>query len=241
MLQYLWLIPIFPLLGFLINGGFGLWMVRQSGRRPAKPFVFTVACGSVFLSFLVSVGCFLELLKMNASQRLIEQTVFTWISGLAIRTSAGELANLNINWGVQLDPLSAVMILVVTGIGFLIHVYSIGYMSQEDGFYRFFAYLNLFMFMMLTLVLADNFLMMFVGWEGVGLCSYLLIGYYTEKRSAGDAAKKAFVVNRVGDFAFILGMMLIFTSFGSLDLTEVMEKVAWMFPLRISSFFPRGF
>lgn len=235
MLQYLWLIPIFPLLGFLINGGFGLWMVRQSGRRPAKPFVFTVACGSVFLSFLVSAGCFLELLKLDASQRLIEQTVFTWISGLAIRTSAGELANLNIFWGVQLDPLSAVMILVVTGIGFLIHVYSIGYMSEEDGFYRFFAYLNLFMFMMLTLVLADNFLMMFVGWEGVGLCSYLLIGYYTDKRSAGDAAKKAFVVNRVGDLAFILGMMLIFTSFGSLDLTEVMEKVAWMFPTPESS------
>lgn len=233
MLQYIWLIPIFPLLGFLVNGGFGLWMVRQSGRRPPKPFVFTVACGSVFLSFLVSVGCFLELLKLD--ERLYEANFFTWISGLAIRTSAGELAQLNIFWGVQLDPLSAVMILVVTGIGFLIHVYSIGYMSEEDGFYRFFAYLNLFMFMMLTLVLANNFLMMFVGWEGVGLCSYLLIGYYTKKRSAGDAAKKAFVVNRVGDFAFILGIMMIFTSFGSLDLTEVMEKVAWQFSTPESS------
>ncbi len=230
MLNYLWLIPIFPLLGFVINGVFGLWMVRRSGRRPAKPFVYSVACGSVFLSFLVSVGCFLELLRLDASQRLVEQPVFTWISGLAIRTAGGELANLNISWGVQLDPLSAVMILVVTGVGFLIHVYSIGYMAGEDGFYRFFAYLNLFMFMMLTLVLADNFLMMFVGWEGVGLCSYLLIGYYIEKRSAGDAAKKAFVVNRVGDFAFILGLMMIFTYFGSLDLTEVMEKVAEMFP-----------
>ena len=230
MLEYLWLIPIFPLLGFVINGVFGLCLVRRSGRRPAKPFVYSVACGSVFLSFLVSVGCFLELLGLDASQRLVEQPVFTWISGLAIRTAGGELANLNVSWGVQLDPLSAVMILVVTGIGFLIHVYSIGYMSGEDGFYRFFAYLNLFMFMMLTLVLADNFLMMFVGWEGVGLCSYLLIGYYIEKRSAGDAAKKAFVVNRVGDFAFILGIMMIFTYFGSLDLTEVMDRVAEMFP-----------
>jgi NADH-quinone oxidoreductase subunit L len=230
MLEYLWLIPIFPLLGFVINGVVGLWMVRRSGRRPAKPFVYSVACGSVFLSFLVSVGCFLELLGLDASQRLVEQPVFTWISGLAIRTAGGELANLNVSWGVQLDPLSAVMILVVSGIGFLIHVYSIGYMAGEDGFYRFFAYLNLFMFMMLTLVLADNFLMMFVGWEGVGLCSYLLIGYYIEKRSAGDAAKKAFVVNRVGDFAFILGIMMIFTYFGSLDLTEVMDRVAEMFP-----------
>jgi NADH-quinone oxidoreductase subunit L len=123
------------------------------------------------------------------------------------------------------------MILVVTGVGFLIHVYAIGYMEEEEeGFYRFFAYMNLFMFMMLTLVLANNYLLMFVGWEGVGLCSYLLIGYYIHKKSAGDAAKKAFVVNRIGDFAFVIGMLMIFTYFGSLDFTEVFHGVEEMFP-----------
>src|SRR5207247_10805499 len=120
-----------------------------------------------------------------------------------------------------LDPLSAVMILVVTGIGFLIHVYSIGYMHEEDGFYRFFAYLNLFMFSMLMLVLGNNYLMMFVGWEGVGLCSYLLIGYYFHKKSAGDAAKKAFVVNGCGDWGLSIGIMLIFATFGMFKFTRV--------------------
>lgn len=230
MLEYLWLVPIFPLLGFAINGLFGLWCVARTGQRPHKLFVSVVACGSVFLSLLLCLGCFYSLLGLDPDHRLIEQHVFTWISGLAVKTATGDFAEFTIAWGVQLDPLSAVMILVVTGIGFLIHVYSIGYMAEEEGFYRFFSYMNLFMFMMLTLVLSNNFLMMFVGWEGVGLCSYLLIGYYIEKRSAGDAAKKAFVVNRVGDFAFIIGMLMIFTYFGTLDFTEVFQKVGEMFP-----------
>ena len=136
--------------------------------------------------------------------------MYEWINAGAAQTASGEVANFSVDWGFLLDPLSAVMVLVVTGIGFLIHVYSTGYMHEEDGFYRFFAYLNLFMFSMLTLVLGSNYLMMFIGWEGVGLCSYLLIGYYFHKKSAGDAAKKAFVVNRVGDWGLSIGIMLIF-------------------------------
>ena len=230
MLDYLWLIPILPLLGFLINGCFGLWRVSRGGERPAKPFVYTVACGFVLISFLLSLGCFWELTQLDPHDRIQEIDVISWIPGPAIRMASGELANFEVSWGLQLDPLSAVMILVVTGIGFLIHVYSIGYMAEEEGFYRFFSYLNLFMFMMLTLVLANNYLVMFVGWEGVGLCSYLLIGYYTEKKSAGDAAKKAFVVNRIGDFAFVLGMMMIFSHFGTLDYTGLFENVALLGP-----------
>ena len=231
MLDYLWLIPVLPLLGFAVNGLVGLWKVSRTGRPQSKPFVYSVACGSVFLALLLSVGCFWELLQLDPHDRIVEQEIFTWISGGAVRTVTGDLANLHVTWGMQLDPLSAVMILVVTGIGFLIHVYSIGYMAdEEEGFYRFFAYMNLFMFMMLTLVLANSYLVLFVGWEGVGLCSYLLIGYYVQKKSAGDAAKKAFVVNRIGDFAFIIAILMIFSYFGTVDFTEVFEGVEAMFP-----------
>jgi NADH-quinone oxidoreductase subunit L len=228
MLELIWLIPLLPLLGFLINGVVGIGMVWSRGQRPSKSFVYLVACGSVLLALVLLIGCFVQLLGL--SQPIYERNVFTWVPGLALKTALGEVADLHISWGFELDPLSAVMILVVTGVGFLIHVYSIGYMYEEDGFYRFFAYMNLFMFMMLTLVLANNYLLMFVGWEGVGLCSYLLIGYYTEKKSAGDAAKKAFVVNRIGDFGFLIGMMTIFAWFGTLDYTEVFEKVARFAP-----------
>lgn len=177
MLNYLWLIPLLPLLGFIINGGFGLWKVARTGTRPSRLFVYCVACGSILLSLLLSLTCFWVLLQLDPPDRLREVEVFSWIHGPAVQTISGELANFQISWGFQLDPLSAVMILVVTGVGFLIHVYAIGYMEEEEeGFYRFFAYMNLFMFMMLTLVLANNYLLMFVGWEGVGLCSYLLIG-----------------------------------------------------------------
>ncbi len=233
MLDYIWLIPILPLLGFAINGLFGIFKVGRGGERPSKPFVYWVACGTVFLAFLLSIACVWELVQREPENRLVEQEVFAWIPGsehTVIRTVEGELAKLHVSWGVQLDPLSAVMILVVTGVGFLIHVYSIGYMYQESGFYRYFAYLNLFMFMMLTLVLANNFLLMFVGWEGVGLCSYLLIGYYLNRKSAGDAAKKAFVVNRIGDFGFIMGALMIFSYFGSFAFTEVFGEVPDRFP-----------
>src|SRR5262249_23749839 len=135
---------------------------------------------------------------------------FTWIAA----------GNFRIDFGYLMDPLSGMMILFVTGVGLLIHIFATGYMSGEDSYYRFFAYMNLFMFMMITLVLGENFLMMFVGWEGVGLCSYLLIGYYFLKDFAGDAAKKAFVVNRIGDFGFALAMMLIFYKFGNLNFID---------------------
>ena len=231
MLEYLWLIPVLPLLGFAVNGLVGLWKVSRTGRPQSKTFVYSVACGSVFLALLLSLACFWGLLQLDPHDRIVEQEVFTWIAAGAVRTVAGDLANLHVTWGMQLDPLSAVMILVVTGIGFLIHVYAIGYMAdEEEGFYRFFAYMNLFMFMMLTLVLSNSFLVLFVGWEGVGLCSYLLIGYYIQKKSAGDAAKKAFVVNRIGDFGFIIAIMMIFSYFGTVDFTEVFEGVEAMFP-----------
>ena len=172
MRNYVWLIPLFPLLGFILNGGFGLWQVARTGNRPAKPFVYCVACGSILLSLLLSLRCFIALLQLDPHDRVWEFELFRWIHGPALQTVTGDLANFHVSWGFQLDPLSAVMILVVTGVGFLIHVYSIGYMAdEEEGFYRFFAYMNLFMFMMLTLVLANNYLLMFVGWEVVGLCS----------------------------------------------------------------------
>ncbi|MBM3774646.1 MAG: NADH-quinone oxidoreductase subunit L, partial [Acidobacteria bacterium] len=157
--------------------------------------------------------------------RLPEKTYqliqFTWLAGLPFHAADGRLATLTADWGFLLDPLSAVMILVVTGIGFLIHVYSTGYMAHDQGYYRFFGYLNLFVFFMLMLVLANNYALLFVGWEGVGLSSYLLIGFYFHKKSAGDAAKKAFVVNRVGDAAFLLGMLLMFAVFGSVRFLDV--------------------
>src|SRR5206468_10718014 len=140
--------------------------------------------------------------------------------------SCGQVVPFTADCGYLLDPLSSVMVLVVTGVGFLIHVYSIGYMGHEGGYYRFFGYMNLFMFSMLTLVLANNFVLMFVGWEGVGLCSYLLIGYYYEKEFAAAAGRKAFVVNRIGDFGFLLGMFGVFSLFGTLDFGDVFSRAA---------------
>ena len=216
-LEMLALIPLFPAAGALING--------LLGRRCSRRCISTVACGAVGVSFVLSLGAFYQLLGRPEGQRLVEQELFTWISAGAGELSSGSVAQFVVQWGYQLDPLSAVMILVVTGVGFLIHIYSIGYMAHEGGYARFFTYMNLFMFSMLTLVLANNFVLMFVGWEGVGLCSYLLIGFYFERKSAADAGKKAFIVNRIGDFGFMLGMFLIFTAFGTLDYTRVFGLV----------------
>ena len=216
-LEMLALIPLFPAAGAFVNG--------LLGRRCSRACISTVACGVVGISFLLSLGAFYQLLGKPEGQRLVEQELFTWIPAGAGELSSGAISQFLIQWGYQLDPLSAVMILVVTGVGFLIHVYSIGYMAHEGGYARFFTYMNLFMFSMLTLVLADNFVLMFVGWEGVGLCSYLLIGFYFERKSAADAGKKAFIVNRIGDFGFMLGMFLIFTAFGTLDFTGVFGLV----------------
>ncbi|MBI5167713.1 MAG: NADH-quinone oxidoreductase subunit L [candidate division NC10 bacterium] len=203
MIDYVWLVPAFPLIGVLINGFFG--------RRIRRAAVGWVACGVMGLSFLVSSLVFWDLLQLPPDKRVFKGVVFTWIASGDLRAEAGFL----------LDPLSAVMILVVSGVGFLIHVYSVGYMGEDRDYPRYFTHLNLFAFSMLLLVLASNYLLFFVGWELVGLCSYLLIGFWFERKTAADAGKKAFVVNRIGDFGFALGIMLIFVTFGSLDFQEV--------------------
>jgi NADH-quinone oxidoreductase subunit L len=224
-LEYIWLIPTLPLAGCVLIGLLGLITLRGTGNKLNKRLVSTLALGSVGLTLLLSILCVYQLFALEHEEmRSID--LFTWISGGALPLANGGMASFEVPWGFQLDPLSAVMILVVTVVGFLIHIYSTGYMWDDTGYYRFFSYMNLFMFAMLTLVLANNFLMMFVGWEGVGLCSYLLIGFYFDKKSAGDAGKKAFVVNRIGDAGFILGMMLIFVHFGSLRFEEVFDKAA---------------
>jgi NADH-quinone oxidoreductase subunit L len=208
MMDYVWLIPLFPLIGFLING--------LVGKSLPKSVVGAIGSAAVGLSFLVTVAIFLEFLKLPVDARSVEKVVYTWIASGPFKVSVAYL----------IDPLSLIMLLVVSGVSTLIHIYSIGYMHDDEGFYRYFAYLNLFVFAMLTLVSANNFLLMFVGWEGVGLCSYLLIGFWYEKQSASDAGKKAFVVNRIGDFGFLLGIFLIFWTFGSLDFKEVFPLAA---------------
>jgi NADH-quinone oxidoreductase subunit L len=199
----LWLIPVVPLIGATING--------ILGKRLPKNIIGIIAAGSVALSFLISLRLFFAMLSLPETDLPIIHNYFTWIQ-------AGQF---QAQFGLMLDHLSGLMILIVTGVGFLIHVYSIGYMSHDEGFYRYFAYLNLFVFFMLTLVLANNFLLMFVGWEGVGLCSYLLIGFWFIRKSAADAGKKAFIVNRVGDFGFILAIMLIYWTFERIDFQGV--------------------
>jgi NADH-quinone oxidoreductase subunit L len=199
------LIPLLPFLGFLVNASLG--------RRLTKAAAGAVACGVMIASFAVSLWAF-----TGVAHGSIDQTVFDWITS----------DTLDIQFRLRLDPLSGVMILIVTGIGSLIHVYSTAYMAEErDSEYaRYFSYLNLFAAFMLVLVLAANFVVMFVGWEGVGLCSYLLIGFWYEKKSASDAGKKAFIVNRIGDYGFLLGVLLIFTRFGTLDFQNVARSVA---------------
>ncbi len=213
MFDYVWLIPLFPAVGFVINGLFG--------RSLGKKAVNWVGPSAIGLSFLTSILVFFELIERPPTERLFEKVIFDWVGSGSFQTVIG----------YQIDPLSILMALVVTGVSFFIHIYSVGYMHDDPGYTRYFTYLNLFVFMMLNLVLANNFLLMFVGWEGVGLCSYLLIGFWYEKDSASNAGKKAFVVNRVGDFGFILGIFLLFTSLGkngvwTLDFTEVFANAS---------------
>jgi NADH-quinone oxidoreductase subunit L len=201
----MWLIPVLPLLGATINGVFG--------KRLPKNLIATIAVGAVGLSFLISVREFIAML--GTTELPIVHDYFTWI----------QAGRFQAQFGLMLDHLSGLMILVVTGVGFLIHIYSAGYMAHEEGFYRYFAYLNLFVFFMLTLVLANNYLLMFVGWEGVGLCSYLLIGFWFTRKSAADAGKKAFIVNRIGDFGFVLAIMLIYWTFDRIDFVSVFGRL----------------
>jgi NADH-quinone oxidoreductase subunit L len=200
----LWLIPLFPFAGFLVNGFFG--------RRMSKLAVSLVACGSVLLSFLWVLK---TIAALGAPEAAYLEHYYSWIQSGA----------LNIGVDFAVDRLTEVMLLVVTGVGFLIHIYAVGYMAHEGGYYRFFAYFNLFMFFMLILVLGANFLLLFVGWEGVGLCSYLLIGFYFLEKFATDAGNKAFIVNRIGDFGFSLAVFLIALHFGSLDFGRVFSLV----------------
>ena len=195
---------------------------------PLKKLINIICPGMVLLSFIFSAGAVYQLSQQ--ANRVHEVIQFTWIAGLPFHMANGHLATFHADWGFLLDPLSSVMILVVTGIGFLIHVYSIGYMAHDNGYYRFFGYMNLFVFFMLMLVLANNYVLLFVGWEGVGLCSYLLIGFYFHKRSAGDAGKKAFVVNRVGDAGFILGMLLMLSVLGTVRFIDVKSALAHFSP-----------
>ncbi len=208
------LIPLLPLLGFLVNA--------SAGRRLAKAASGGVACAAMVGSFGLAIVSVWRLAALPPESRDISQTVFTWI------TSGDFVANFTL----RLDPLASLMILVVTGIGSLIHIYSTAYMHEESDaeFARYFSYLNLFAAFMLVLVLGSNFLVMFVGWEGVGLCSYLLIGFYYEKPSASDAGKKAFIVNRIGDFGFILGVLLIFVHFGTIEFQAVARSAAALSP-----------
>ncbi|MCL6545116.1 MAG: NADH-quinone oxidoreductase subunit L [Bryobacteraceae bacterium] len=203
--MHLWLIPAFPLAGFLLLG--------LAGRRMSKSLINTVAVGSVLLSFLWVLR---TLSALGSLEQPHLEPYFTWIQSGALRAG----------FELMVDRLTAVMMLVVTGVGLLIHIYSIGYMAHEGGYYRFFAFLNLFMFFMLTLVMASNFLLMFVGWEGVGLCSYLLIGFYFHRKSATTAGNKAFIVNRIGDVGFTLAILLVFIHFRSLDFQNVFAGLA---------------
>jgi NADH-quinone oxidoreductase subunit L len=225
MIEHIWLIPLLPAFGALIQ--------LLVGRRLSNKAVSAVSVGLPGLSFLWALGCFIQFFGLPESyHHVFLKSFYTWLPAGPFRLADGSLGNLQVNVGIQLDPLSTVMMLVVTGVGFLIHVYSIGYMGHEGGYYRFFGYMNLFMFSMLVLVLANNYLMMFVGWEGVGLCSYLLIGFYFHRKSAADAGKKAFVMNRIGDAGFLLGVMLMAVTFGSVDFREVTaQALSGRFPV----------
>lgn len=205
MLNYAWLLLLFPLLGVLVNGFLG--------PRVGKRAVGWAACLAVGLAFAISLALLWSLAGLPPEGRRVEVPLYTWMT----------VGGLQVPFALLLDPLSLLMATVVTGVSLIIHVYSVGYMAEDARYARFFTYLNLFVLMMLILVLANNYLVMYVGWEGVGLCSYLLIGFWFERKSAADAGKKAFIVNRVGDFGFALGIMLIFSAFGTLQFSGVLD------------------
>jgi NADH-quinone oxidoreductase subunit L len=237
-MKFVFLIPLFPLLGFLFNFFVGVRALRRARDEghghghhahgvhvPPPAYIGFVAAGAVLGSFVMALIAVLA--AHRVPDHTLVETLWTWIPGGAAQTAHGAVP-FNVDWAYQVDPLSSVMLLVVTFVGFFIHVYSIGYMGHDPGYARFMSYLNLFMFAMLTLVLGANYLVLFVGWEGVGLCSYLLIGFWFEKHSATSAGMKAFIVNRIGDAGFALGMFLIYTTFGSLDFRTVMAHAAEM-------------
>ena len=206
--MHLWIIPLLPLAGAAING--------LLGKRFPKSLVNTIALGSTAAAFVYALWVAVQFSGLPADQIPHIERYATWLSA----------GSFSVEFGTYLDQLSLVMLLVVTGVGFVIHVYSVGYMAHEGGYYRYFAYLNIFMFFMLTLVLANNYLLMFVGWEGVGLASYLLIGFWFLKKSAADAGKKAFITNRVGDFGFLIALFLLIKHFGTLQYDSLWTLVS---------------
>jgi len=220
-LNHIWLIPLLP--------AFGAAVMFFFGRKLQKTTVSAVCVGTIVLAFLMACGAVWQYSAWSSSpehfHQPYEKTLYTWLGSdtghLTYKTQSGAPAEFRADAGFLLDPLSSIWLLFVTGVGMLIHIYSTGYMAHEGGYYRFFGYLNLFMFSMLTLILANNYVLLFVGWEGVGLCSYLLIGFYFHRKSASDAANKAFIVNRIGDAGFLLGMFFIAWIFGSLQFTKV--------------------
>src|ERR1700729_4238390 len=219
-LSHIWLLPLLP--------AFGATVMFFFGRKLKKSTVSAVCVGTIVLAFLLACGAVWQYSAWSSTEANFHQPyqtiLYTWLG-----TDTGHLnyvthdgtAPFQADAGFLLDPLSSIWLLFVTGVGMLIHIYSTGYMAHEGGYYRFFGYLNLFMFSMLTLILANNYVLMFVGWEGVGLFSYLLIGFYFHRKSASDAANKAFIVNRIGDAGFLLGMFFIAWIFGSLQFTKV--------------------
>lgn len=213
MVKLFW-IPLLPFLGFLVNG---IWAIiaARCQQEPRKFGVSIIANFASISSFLVSLICTRKLLSLPVENRFVRQELYSWIN----------VSDLNLSVAFQLDPLSAVMILVITGVGSLIHLYSIGYMHKDSGLGRYFVYLNLFLASMLVLVLADNLVLLFVGWEGVGLCSYLLIGFWYSDQKKASAGKKAFIVNRIGDLGFLLGIFLCFTTLGSVEFLGMAEAV----------------
>ncbi|HTB32741.1 MAG TPA: proton-conducting transporter membrane subunit, partial [Bacteroidia bacterium] len=201
MLQFAALIPFFPLAGFIILG--------LLNKRLPKTLAAVIACGMLLISFGLALMVF-----MNISGQSQEIQLAPWIN----------VGSFSASFTFLLDPLSSIFLMIITGVGFLIHVYSIGYMHDDEKHNIFFAYLNLFIFFMLVLVMASSYLLMFVGWEGVGLCSYLLIGFWFKNKAYNDAAKKAFIMNRIGDLGFLLGIILLFITFGSSDYHTVFSK-----------------
>ena len=226
-MDLIWLIPLLPGIGAALNGLLGV-------RYFSKPVAAGIACAAMGGALLLSIVAFVQLLGVEERAHVV--VVAQWIPPIPLETVSG-IGAFEVPWAFRLDPLSAMMSLIVTGIGFLIHLYSTAYMDHEPrgGFVRFFCYLNLFCFFMLILVFGSTFLVMFVGWEGVGLCSYLLIGFWYHKRSASDAGKKAFIVNRIGDWGFVLGIFLVFFTFGTLDFRAVAEAAAVM-PVEVGAF-----
>jgi len=220
-LSHIWLIPLLP--------AFGAAVMFFFGRKLQKGTISAVCVGTIVLAFIMSCGAVMQYSAWSSTDEHFHQPyqtiLYTWLGTdtghTTYTTQDGSQAPFQADAGFLLDPLSSIWLLFVTGVGMLIHIYSTGYMAHEGGYYRFFGYLNLFMFSMLTLILANNYVLMFVGWEGVGLCSYLLIGFYFHRKSATDAGNKAFIVNRIGDAGFLLGMFFIAWYFGSLRFTDV--------------------